>query len=254
MLVSSLVGVASGTTMGLDATIAGFTLTHESAEEAFRDVAAVDADDDWSFEFDRTEGIGEADDCPGIRVCLKAVYPPMAVPLKIDVTTGDGIAPGPVADDCPLLFGGGSASLMPHPPEAVLAEKLGTVASRGVANTRPRDFYDMHLLWRVRGDKCDTPTLREALERTRAKRGSMGAMARRRPALDEVAADKAMLALWGKHAKKNPHAAGIELAQCCETAKEVLAALEWPTHGRHVKRANTANHDHPHSGWFALRV
>jgi hypothetical protein len=82
----------------------------------------------------------------------------------------------------------------------------------------------------------------------------MGAMARRRPALDEVAADKAMLALWGKHAKKNPHAAGIELAQCCETAKEVLAALEWPTHGRHVKRANTANHDHPHSGWFALRV
>ncbi|MCH3947268.1 MAG: nucleotidyl transferase AbiEii/AbiGii toxin family protein [Olsenella sp.] len=254
MLVSSLVGVASGTTMGLDTTIAGFTLTSEPAEEALREAAAVDAGDDRSFELDRTEGIGDADDYPGIRVCLKAAHPPMAVPPKTDVTTGGSIAPGPVAYGCPLPFDGGSASLMPHPPEAVLAEKLGAVVSRGVANTRPRDFYDMHPLWRVRGDKCDIPTLREALRATCAKRGSMGAMARWRPALDEAATGKAVLALWGKHAKKNPHAAGIGLAQCCETAKEVLAALEWPTHGRHVKRANTANHDHPHSGWFALRV
>jgi hypothetical protein len=51
-------------------------------------------------------------------------------------------------------------------------------------------------------------------------------MTRWRPALDEAATDKAMLALWGKYAKKSPYAAGIELAQCCETAKEILAALE----------------------------
>lgn len=99
MLVSSLVGVASRTTMDLDTTITGFTLTHESAEKVFRDVAAVDADDDWSFEFDRTEGIRETDDYPGICVYLKAVYPPMAVPVKIDVTTGDSITPGPVSYD-----------------------------------------------------------------------------------------------------------------------------------------------------------
>ena len=226
MLVSSLVGVASRTTMDLDTTITGFTLTHKSAEKVFRDVAAVDADDDWSFEFDRTEDIRETDDYPGIRVYLKAVYPPMAVPLKIDVTTGDSITPGPIAYDYPLLFDGGSISLMSYPLETVLAEKLETVVSRGVTNTRPRDFYDIHLLWRVRGDKCEIPTLREALERTCAKRGSLGMMTRWRPVLDEVAADKTMLALWGKYAKKSPYAAGIELAQCCETAKEILAALE----------------------------
>lgn len=115
---------------------------------------------------------------------------------------------------------------MSYPLETVLAEKLETVVSRGVTNTRPRDFYDIHLLWRTRGDRCGIPTLREALERTCAKRGSSGAMTRWRPVLDEVAADKAMLALWGRYVKKNPYAAGIELAQCCETAKEILAALE----------------------------
>lgn len=115
---------------------------------------------------------------------------------------------------------------MSYPLETVLAEKLETVVSCGVTNTRPRDFYDIHLLWRVRGDKCEIPMLREALERTCTKRGSMGMMARWQSVLDEVATDKTMLALWGKYAEKNPYAAGIELSQCCETTKEILAALE----------------------------
>lgn len=226
MLISSLVGVASRTTMDLDTTIMGFTLTHESAEKIFSEVAAVDANDDWSFELDHTEDIRETDDYPGIRVYLKAMYPPMAVPLKIDVTTGDSITPGPVAYDYPLLFDEGSVGLMSYPLETVLAEKLETVVSRGVANTRPRDFYDIHLLWKTRGGECEIPTLREALEHTCAKRGSVRMVARWRLVLDEVATDKAMLAQWGRYAKKNPYAAGIELMQCCETAKEILAALE----------------------------
>ena len=226
MLISSLVGVASRTTMDLDTTIPGFTLTRESAEKVFREVAVIDADDDWAFEFDRTEDIRETDDYPGIRVYLKAAYPPMVVPLKIDVTTGDSITPGPVAYDYPLLFDGGSIRLMSYPLETVLAEKFETVVSRGVTNTRPRDFYDILLLWRTRGDKCEIPTLWEALERTCAKRGSTEMMEHWQTILDEVATDKAMLVLWDKYAKKNPYAAGIELAQCCETAKEVLATFE----------------------------
>ena len=115
MLISSLVGVASRTTMDLDTTITGFTLTHESAEKVFREVAAVSVDDDWSFEFDRTEDIREADDYPGIRIHLKAIYPPMSVPLMIDVTTGDSIIPGPIAYNYPLLFDEGkrSADVLP---------------------------------------------------------------------------------------------------------------------------------------------
>lgn len=215
MLISSLVGVASRTTMDLDTTIMGFTLTHESAEKIFSEVAAVDANDDWSFELDHTEDIRETDDYPGIRVYL-----------KIDVTTGDSITPGPVAYDYPLLFDEGSVGLMSYPLETVLAEKLETVVSRGVANTRPRDFYDIHLLWKTRGGECEIPTLREALGRTCVKRGSVRMVARWRLVLDEVATDKAMLTQWGRYAKKNPYAAGIELMQCCETAKEILAALE----------------------------
>lgn len=104
MLISSLVGVASRTTMDLDTTVRGFTLTHESAARVFREICAVEADDDWAFEVVRTEDIRETDDYPGIRVHLVAKYPPMAVPLTVDVTTGDRITPGAVAYEWSLLF------------------------------------------------------------------------------------------------------------------------------------------------------
>ena len=171
VLISSLVGVSSRTTMDLDTTVRGFDLTHESAERAFREIAAVQADDDWEFEFDRTEDIRETDDYPGIRVHLKANYAPMSVPLTVDVTTGDRITPEAIEYSYPLLFGEGEITLMAYPVETVLAEKLETVVTRGVANTRPRDFYDIHILMGTKGDRVDMGVLRNALDSTCEKRG-----------------------------------------------------------------------------------
>ncbi len=195
MLISSLVGIASRTTMDLDTTIRGFDLTHESVTDVFRQIAAVEVDDDWEFEFDRTENIREMDDYPGIRIHLKANYPPMSVPLTVDVTTGDKITPGPVEYDYPMLFDEGSIKLMSYPLETVLAEKLETLISRSITNTRPRDFYDIHILWHLRSNECDPMTLRQAIEVTCAKRQSTGRMAQWEQVLDEVATDQPMLAL-----------------------------------------------------------
>ena len=62
VLISSLVGVASRTTMDLNTTVRGFELTHESAESVFCEIAAMESNDDWVFDFDRTENIRETDD------------------------------------------------------------------------------------------------------------------------------------------------------------------------------------------------
>lgn len=222
MLISSLVGVASRTTMDLDTTVQGFDLTHESAESVFREIAAIESDDDWAFEFDRTEDIREIDDYPGIRVHLKALYQPMTVPLTVDITTGDRITPGPIEYEYPTLFDEGSISLMAYTLETVLAEKLETVISRGVANTRPRDFYDIHLLWRLRGEECNPATLGEAIAATCEKRGSVVRITHWAKVLKEVKRDTQMLALWSKYEKRNPYVAGITLRACCDTAREVM--------------------------------
>ena len=225
VLISSLVGVSSRTTMDLDTTVRGFDLTHESAERAFREIAAVQADDDWEFEFDRTEDIRETDDYPGIRVHLKAYYAPMSVPLTVDVTTGDRITPEAVEYSYPLLFGEGEITLMAYPVETVLAEKLETVVTRGVANTRPRDFYDIHILMGTKEDRVDMGVLRNALDSTCEKRGSRTAIARWAEVLDDVAGDVFMLSQWEKYVRKSPYAKGILLQDCCATAKATLASV-----------------------------
>ena len=114
---------------------------------------------------------------------------------------------------------------MAYPVETVLAEKLETGVTRGVASTRPRDFYDIHVLMGTMGEGVDMLTLREALDSTCENRGSQAAIARWAEVLDDVASDAAMLAQWAKYVRKNPYAKGILLQDCCATAKATLASV-----------------------------
>lgn len=227
MLISSMVGVALRTTMDLDTTVRGFTLTHESAEAVFREIAAVQADNDLEFEFIRTENIRETDDYPGIRVYLLARYAPLKVPLKVDVTTGDRITPSAVEYTYPLLFDDYSILLMAYPLETVLAEKLETVISRGTGNTRPRDFYDIHVLWKMRGAECNPNTLLKALQGTSTSRGSTKVIGIWDATFSEVASSQVMKGLWAKYVKQNTYAEGIALEEAYATAKTIMRSIGW---------------------------
>ena len=68
------------------------------------DVCAVQIDDDAQFEIVVVADIRETDDYPGIRVSLKANYPPISVPLTVDVTTGDKITPREIEYTFSTLF------------------------------------------------------------------------------------------------------------------------------------------------------
>ena len=118
--------------MDLDTTIKGFTLTHEAIRKIFTEICAVQIADDVQFEVVGISDIRETDDYPGIRVALKANYPPISVPLTVDVTTGDMITPREVEYTFSLLFDDRTISILAYNLETVLAEKLETVLSRNI--------------------------------------------------------------------------------------------------------------------------
>ena len=103
-LISAIVGLDTRATMDLDTTIKGFTLTHEAIRKIFTEICAIQIADDVQFEVVGISDIRETDDYPGIRVALKANYPPISVPLTVDVTTGDMITPREVEYTFSLLF------------------------------------------------------------------------------------------------------------------------------------------------------
>lgn len=209
MLIGSLIGVERRTTKDLDTTVRGFTLTHEKAAQVFAEICEVPLDDDLEFELLRTEDIREGDEYPGIRIFLTAKYAPLAVPLTVDVTTGDRITPTSIVYEYPFVFDQGAARIMAYPLETVLAEKIETVLSRGIATTRIRDFYDIYELWRLKSQQINLETLGAALWGTCQKRNSSRAIVNRNEILAEMRGDEELSKQWEKYTAKHSYAKGI---------------------------------------------
>jgi predicted nucleotidyltransferase component of viral defense system len=225
-LISAIVGLDTRATMDLDTTIKGFDLTHESIRSIFEKICKVQVEDDVSFEILGTADIREIDDYPGIRVNLKADYPPISVPLVVDVTTGDKITPREIEYTFSLMFDKHKIRIMAYNLETVLAEKLETVVSRGIANTRPRDFYDIYILWKLRGNEVAPEVLKRALEQTSGKRGSQEVMHRYGSILSDVLASEQMQGFWAKYQSEFDYAADISFEATVGAAREILMMLE----------------------------
>ena len=145
-LIAAMVGLDTRATMDMDATIKGWAVNEESVKKMFMDICNIELKDDVMFEFKKIGEIREGDEYTGYRVSLVANYPPMAVPLKLDITTGDKITPKEIEYKFKLLLEEREISVLAYNLETIMAEKLETIISRGDQNTRPRDFYDVYIL------------------------------------------------------------------------------------------------------------
>ena len=103
-LIAAIVGLDTRATMDLDATIKGLPVNEDSLLQIFTEICEVQIDDNITFNLKRSDAIRENDEYKGMRVSFEAIYPPMAVPLKIDITTGDKITPREIIYEFNLLF------------------------------------------------------------------------------------------------------------------------------------------------------
>jgi len=224
-LIASIVGLDTRTTMDLDTTIKGFELTHDTIHKIFEDICKIAVQDDVTFSVNRTTDIRETDDYPGIRVSLTASYPPLKVPMTVDVTTGDKITPHEIEYTFRLLFDERSISIMAYNLETILAEKLETVLSRNIANTRPRDFYDVYILYTIRGFECDSAILKSALEETAKKRGSLSVLGRYKSIIDSIRKDSGMQNFWTNYQKEFDYAKDISFEETCDAVISIMNGI-----------------------------
>ena len=224
-LIAAIVGLDTRTTMDLDATIKGFTLTHESIEKIFNEICAIKVEDDVTFTVQRLVDIREGDIYPGLRVHMTANYPPLSVPLTVDVTTGDKITPKEIEYSFKLMFDDRSISVLAYNLETILAEKLETVLSRNIANTRPRDFYDVHILYALRSSDCDISVLRQALDETVRKRGSQSVLAEYRDIVRTIRENPQMRGFWEKYQKDFDYAKDISFDDTCNSVLLIMGLV-----------------------------
>ena len=221
-LIASLVGLESRATMDLDATIKGYPVNEDSIRSMVESIISVPVDDGISFQIKDIGLIREDDEYGGIRVSLNANYEKMAVPLKLDITTGDKITPGEIEYSYKLMMEERSISILSYNLSTILAEKLETVVSRGDQNTRPRDYYDIFILTKLQDKNIVIDTLRDALIATSEKRGSKEIMVNYEGIIRDVSVNEVMNQRWNDYRKDFSYASEIEFKDACERVITIL--------------------------------
>lgn len=225
-LLAAIVGLDTRATMDMDATIKGLPVTKETISQMFIDVCKIHIDDDISFTFNGIDEIREDDEYGGYRVSLSGNYPPMAVPLKIDITTGDKITPREMVYAFNLMFEERSINILAYTVETILAEKLETIISRGDQNTRPRDFYDVYILNTLQKKNIDNQVLKEALTATVKKRGTEQIVKNYADILKTVVYSQKMKDQWTRYQKEFDYAKNIQFEDTCEVVRELIKLME----------------------------
>ena len=224
-LIAAMVGLDTRATMDMDATIKTLPVNEDTICHMFDEICKIELDDDVTFTFRSIGEIREGNEYSGYRISLSANYPPMAVPLKLDITTGDKITPKEIEYQFKLLLEERSISVLAYNLETILAEKLETVISRGDQNTRPRDYYDIFILVKLQSSNIEPESLKAALDATAKKRGSTEVIKEYRKIMNTVRNSEIMLRQWENYRKDFEYADGIVYEETCDAVVELMERM-----------------------------
>ncbi len=202
LLVSAFVGIETRATMDIDTTVKGVPVSIRDIKSIIENICSVPIDDNIEFHIKSvTETLEEAE-YTGIRISLDTIFDGAITPLKIDISTGDAITPKEILYHYKLMFEDRTIPIMAYPIETVLAEKIETIISRSVTNTRMRDFYDIHILKNSYYGQIDWGVLPEALKATASKRNSTELMNNAEKVLTALENSEYIQNLWNLYQNK----------------------------------------------------
>ena len=222
MLVASIVGIDSRATIDLDATLRHFPLSKEKLEKAFEDILKIEIDDGITIKLLNIVEIREDAEYHGFRLSLVGMVDESKIPLKVDITTGDKITPGAIKYSFKLLLEDRNIEVLAYNLETVLAEKVESIISRGVANTRMRDFYDIYILTKLQGENINSSLFKKALAATSKNRGSENQISNAENILIDISESEKLKNLWKNYITKNPYAQEINWTSAFNAVNKLL--------------------------------
>ena len=226
LLVSSLVGVDMRSTMDVDTTVKSLPLNKLSAQKILEEIIAIEVDDGVIFRITKVQDIMEGHEYEGIRFMIECTIDKLKQTIKVDISTGDEITPRAVAYKLPLIIEDRSINLWAYNLETLLAEKLETVMVRAEANTRMRDFYDIHVLLEQDAVTIDRGTMKSAFYATCKRRESTEQIVTIDDVINKIADDEVMKQQWKNYRKTNYYVGALEWEDVIESTRKLKIMVE----------------------------
>lgn len=166
LYLSSIFGVDTRTTLDIDFYLQKTSMEKEKIINLIEEISSIDIDDGIVFKVVDCSDIREDDPYGGFQITLLAKLDNIKYRFGIDVATGDPIVPEECSYSYKCLVTDEILPLKAYSLESVIAEKLETILSRGVTNSRSKDYYDLYILYKTHFPIIDKRYLKEAYQET----------------------------------------------------------------------------------------
>ena len=226
LLLTSIIGDDERTTKDMDATLKGIPLTKNDVEKVFNEILHIDIDDGTSFQIVSIKDIRLEDEYGGFRLNILSKLDNNKTYITVELTTGDVITPREMKYNYNSIFEDKKIPIMSYPLETVLAEKFQTIVTRGLFNTRLKDFYDVYILINTKIDDLNRSNLIKAIKNTFKWRETNFDLEQFNEVIDDLSNDNNMNNLWNEYISKNSYAKNVKFEDTINSLKEIIEILE----------------------------
>ena len=226
MLISAIVGIDLRSTQDMDATIKGFELTEQNLIEILQEIISLDIKDNVRFEIEMIKNIRDEAEYSGYRVTINGKFDTIYQKFKVDISTGDVITPKEIEYNFNLLFEDRKIAILAYNLETILSEKFEGIISKGIANTRARDYYDIYILEKFQKQNIDDKVLKYAIINTFKERETTYYLENIDKQIDDIEHSEDLLEIWNNYRNKFSYAKDIDYQNIIDIIKDIIKILK----------------------------
>jgi len=218
-LISSIFGINLRSTVDIDATIKGLFVSRESLEDVIKKIIEIKVDDGCVFEIVSIKDIRMEDIYNGYQVVLKISIDKIWSFINIDITTGDQITYREVQFNYKTILEENNINLLTYNNETIIAEKFETIISRGIFNTRMKDYYDLYMFVKLKINEINKKTLIDAINNTAKRRNTLNFIFDSNNIIKLLEDSKNIKKLWKEYQLKFEYAASVDFFEVIDAVK-----------------------------------
>ena len=225
LLLASILGVKTRTTVDIDLLLTGVDMTEATVRSLVNQALNQPVSPKVSCEIQSIESIRAEDQYGGYRIRILCKLENIRQIVPLDLATGDPITPESIQYEYTPLFLGKPIKLASYNVETILAEKIETLYRRGLANSRCKDFYDIHVIWKARQEHLNFEVLKDAFAHTCTHRFTKVNQPEFDELLEDMKNDHQMAKRWQAFVNRNSYAREIAFGATLNTMRELIPIL-----------------------------
>ena len=222
---ATLLGVKNRYTADIDFLLRKESMDENRLREIFSDIIATNADDSITFEIADISPIRDEDAYGGFSILLTGHLENVRQSFHVDVATGDPITPTDIEYSYQSLISNETIAFRAYNLETVVAEKLQTILSRGMLNSRCKDYYDIYIINQLQRKNISIPDLKKAFVTTCQYRKTPFEKEESLLLLEEISKSDILQTRWKNYAKKSSFAKDVPFEATIESCKEILDCI-----------------------------